>query len=142
MRSPVLLLQSTNIHPSDPGFWQIVQTLISLGKFNQALSLAHSALQRDHSQQQQYHVHQNRTIMLGAEFAEEIGDYPRAIYYWERVLQEQPQNAKAWHGLGLAKANLEDYVGAMQALTQVLRLEPENHKARSQFTEIQHLINP
>ena len=76
----------------------------------------------------------------GAEFSEEIGDHYRAAYYWEQVLQQQPQDANAWYGLGLAKANVQDFGGAQIALSRALQWEPNNSKIRSHLIEIEQFL--
>lgn len=84
----------------------------------------------------------SQTIRLAAEFAEEVGDASQAHRYWQQATQLIPQDASAWHGLGVAKANLHDYPGAAQALQQCLQLDPSNLKAKLTLAELQQLVSP
>ncbi|MDY7012459.1 MAG: hypothetical protein SVX43_02460 [Cyanobacteriota bacterium] len=140
MQSPVIALQNINANSSVAELWTAAKVCLQMGRFNQSLTLAYRAVQQDPSQQQQYQIHYLETVRLAAEFAEEIEDYPRAAYYWEQVTQQQPQNADAWYGLGLAKANLQDYPGAQGALTRCVQLQPGNERARSHLQEIQQIL--
>jgi cytochrome c-type biogenesis protein CcmH/NrfG len=138
MRSPLLPPES-NLQSLEE-LWAIVDLYLNLGKFNQSLQLAYRLLQRDANQQSRYLNHQQRCMRSGAEFAEEIGDHHRAAYYWEQVLQQQPQDANAWYGLGLAKANVQDFGGAQIALSRALQWEPNNSKIRSHLIEIEQFL--
>jgi Flp pilus assembly protein TadD len=128
MRSP-LLDQS----PS----WNLAELYLNLGRFTQSLEVAYALVQRDGAQSDRYILHQWRTMRLGAEFSEEMGDTHRAAYYWEQVVQQEPQDAYAWYGLGLAKANLQDFYGAKVSLAQALSLEPRDLKIRTSLAEIE-----
>jgi tetratricopeptide (TPR) repeat protein len=138
MRSPLSLSYPADQAP-DAG-WQLAELYLSLGKFSQSLQLVHHLVQRDPSQNDRYLSHQNRAMRSAAEFAEEVGDTRRAAYYWQQVTQQQPQDGIAWHGLGLAKANLEDFYGAQQALTRALQLNPDDQKVRSQLFDVERLL--
>ncbi|MBD1803878.1 hypothetical protein H6F98_00090 [Microcoleus sp. FACHB-SPT15] len=140
MRSPIVSLQQLDSDLSVSNLWAAAKLCLQMGRLNQSLTIAYSAAQQDPTQQQLYKNHYVEVVKLGAEFAEEIGDYSRAAYYWEQLTQQLPQDASAWHGLGLAKANLQDYRGAEMALNKCLQLEPENQKARSHFIEIQQML--
>lgn len=131
MRSPLL--------PPSPT-WPIAELYLSLGRFNQSLHIAYNLVKLDPSQQSRYLNHQQRCMRSGAEFSEEIGDHYRAAYYWEQVLQQQPQDANAWYGLGLAKANVQDFGGAQIALSRALQWEPNNSKIRSHLIEIEQFL--
>lgn len=141
MKSP--LVDSHNFNTAEASqLWNLSQVYRQLGKIHLALSLAYNATQKETDSQQRYRNYYLETIRLGAEFAEEIEDYPRAAYYWEQLTQQQSQNFAAWYGLGLAKANLEDYQGAVIALNRALQIEPNNNKVRSHLAAIQQLLNP
>lgn len=131
MRSP-LLSQTLD--------WNLAELYLSLGRFNQSLHIAYSLVKQDPSQSDRYLLHQQRVMRSGASFAEEVGDHNRAAYYWEQVTQQQPQDSSAWHGLGLAKANLNDFRGAQFALARSLQINPNNGKVRSQLLEIETLL--
>lgn len=137
MQSPIARFQNPNSNLSIPELWAAATFCQQIGRFNQSLMLAYSAFQQDASQQQKYQIHYLETMRLAAEFAEEIEDYPRAASCWEQVTQQQPQNGEAWHGLGVAKANLGDRAGAIAALQQCLQLQPRNERARSLLQEVQ-----
>ncbi len=139
MKSPLSDFQ--NLNSSDVSqLWQLSQLYRQLGKIQASLSFAYNAIQKETNSQQRYRNYYLETIRLGAEFAEEIEDYPRAVYYWEQLVQQQPDNFSAWYGLGLAKANIEDYQGAEMALTRAFQLEPTHQKVRSHLAEIQQLL--
>lgn len=140
IQSPIISIQKLGSETAVAELWQIAKMCLKLGKINQSLQLAYSITQKDPSQQQLYRKHYLETVKLGAEFAEEIGDHPRAAYYWEQLTQQLPQDATAWYGLGIAKANLQDYRSAEMALNRSLHLAPGNQKARNYLTEIQQLI--
>ncbi|MFB2917919.1 tetratricopeptide repeat protein [Aerosakkonema funiforme] len=140
MISPLVSIQQLNSKSSISELWIVAKEYLKLGKLNQSLTIAYAAVQKDPSQQQLYKKHYIESVRLGAEFAEEIGDYSRSAYYWEQLTQQLPQDAGAWYGLGLAKANLQDYQGAEIALNRVLQLEPGNQKTRLHLREIQQLI--
>lgn len=139
MKSPIAILHTLLEPSSGSSAWETVDLCRQLGKFHQSLSLAYGLVQQDSSQQQRYHQHYVETMKLGAEFAEEIGDHHRAAHYWEQLVQQVPNHFHAWHGLGLAKANLQDFRGAEVALSRALQLEPNNLKVRSQLSEVQQM---
>jgi tetratricopeptide (TPR) repeat protein len=140
MISPIIPIQKLDSTTPNSDLWIAAKVCLKLGKLNQSLTIAYAAVQKDPTQQQLYKKHYTESVQLGAEFAEEIGDYSRAAYYWEQLTQQLPQDANAWYGLGLAKANLQDYQGAEIALNRVLQLEPGNQKARAHLREINQLI--
>lgn len=141
MQSPLILAEESNkgIQPISQQ-WQTAQLYLQLGRLNQSLQFAYSLVQRDATQQQQYLQHQSQTIRIGAEFAEEIGDHARAVYYWEQLTRQTPQDSEAWYGLGIAKANLQDFQGAASDFQQVLRLSPGHQRARSYLQEVQECL--
>jgi cytochrome c-type biogenesis protein CcmH/NrfG len=100
------------------------------------MGMAYSLLQNDPSQQQRYQQHYVESMRLGAEFAEEIGDRYRTAHSWEQLTQHMPNHFHAWHGLGFAKANLQDYRGAEVGLARALQLEPTNLKVHGQLSEV------
>ena len=138
MRSP--LLPSQSAPRSTESVWETVDLYLKLGKFNQSIQIAYSLLQTDSTQQSRYLMHQKHCMRLGAEFAEEIGDHRQAAYYWEQILQQQPQDVNAWYGLGLAKANFQDFRGAQIALSRALQWEPNNSKIRSHLIEVEKCL--
>jgi tetratricopeptide (TPR) repeat protein len=106
--------------------WQVVDIYIKLGHIDRALQTAAEIMQQDNSQQQVFLVRYPEIIRLGAEFAEEICDYPKAVYYWEQLLQQQPQIVEAWYGLALAKANLGEISDAKRAIDRSLQIDPRH----------------
>ena len=140
MKSPLILLPTDNNQLSTATVWQTAKFYLKLGYFNQALTLAYSLSQKDISQQKNYQQFYTEAIKLGAEFAEEIEDFQRAVYYWEQLAKQNSQDADIWYGLGIAKANLQDYPGSINALNRCLQLKPDHPKARSRLMEIQSLI--
>ena len=140
MLSPTVSLQKLNASTPNSDIWNAAKLSLQIGKFNQSLMIAYSTVQKDPNQQQIYKKHYIEVMKLGAEFAEEIEDYHKAAYYWEQLTKQVPNDGNAWHGLGLAKANLQDYQGAMMALNKALQLEPTNQKIRSQLLDIKQMI--
>jgi tetratricopeptide (TPR) repeat protein len=106
--------------------WQAVDIYIKLGHIDRALQTASEIVQQDSSQQQIFRTKYPEIIRLGAEFAEEICDYPKAVYYWEQLLQQQPQMVDAWYGLALAKANLGEISDAKRAIDRSLQIDPRH----------------
>ncbi len=137
MQSPIKNLYGLEVNSTVGDRWQAASLCLKLGRLNQSLALAYSIVQQDVSQQQFYTEHSLKAIKLGAEFAEEVGDHAKAVFYWEQLTKQSPQSAEAWYGLGIAKANLQDYRGAEASLSQALRLEPQNQKVRQQLLTIQ-----
>lgn len=131
MRSPITTTDTT--------VWQSGELSLKLGRITQFLQIAYTATQKD-ANQQLYRERYLQAIKLGAEFAEEIEDYSKAVYYWEQLTQQLPQSADVWYGLGIAKANLSDYRGAELALNRALQIEPNYQKARSHLAQIQQII--
>ncbi|MEH2114643.1 hypothetical protein [Nostoc sp.] len=141
MISPLISVQKkAEMTASGDDLWQTAKLFIQLGKFNQSLTIAYTATQNDPTQKKLYRQHYLETMRLGAEFAEEISDYQRAAYYWEQVTQQSSQDVTAWHGLGIAKANLQDYCGAEMALHRALQITPGNQKIKQHLIEIQQLL--
>jgi len=116
--------------------WLLSELYLQVGRLNQSLQVAYEIFQQDSLQQQRYFLHQQKVFRLGAEFAEEIGDYDSAAYYWSKVTQQQPNDAEAWYGLGIAQANQQHYQDAQQSLQRSLQLNPNDQKARSFLAEI------
>ncbi len=134
MQSPLALTDSIN--------WNTAHLYLSIGRLNQALTLAYEVVQKEPTQQEIYLNFCLKAMRLGAEFAEESEDYVKAAFYWEQITQRQPQNAEAWYGLGIAKANLQDYRAADAYLRRSLQIDPNNQKMRNMLQGIQaHLRN-
>jgi tetratricopeptide (TPR) repeat protein len=53
---------------------------------------------------------------------------------FDKLSQEQPENATAWYNLGLIKAWLGDNAGALEALDRYITLEPDETRAVSAWT--------
>ena len=131
MRSPLLSQAPT---------WPLAELYLSLGRFNQSLHIAYGLVKLDPSQSDRYLQHQQKVMRLGAGFAEEVGDIHRAAYYWEQVVKQSPQDSQAWDGLGLARANLQDFHGARDALGRSLQIDPNNQRVRSQLLEVEQML--
>lgn len=129
MQSPLALIDSVN--------WNTAQLYLSIGRLNQALTIAYEVVQKEPTQQETYLNFCLKAMRLGAEFAEEIEDHGKAAFYWEQITQRQPQNAEAWYGLGIAKANLQDYRAADAYLRRSLQIDPNNSQIRDRLQKIQ-----
>ncbi|MBW4630876.1 MAG: tetratricopeptide repeat protein [Iphinoe sp. HA4291-MV1] len=141
MNSPLIAIQKISKGSTQLAeLWQASKLCLKLGRLNQSLTIAYSAAQKNPAQQQLYNQHYLESMRLGAEFAEEIGDNQRAAYYWEQLTQQLPQDSTAWHGLGIAKANLQDYPSAERALNRALQIEPGNQKVRMQLAEVRQRL--
>jgi tetratricopeptide (TPR) repeat protein len=119
--------------------WQAVDIYIKLGHIDRALQTASEIVQRDGSQQQVFRTKYPEIIRLGAEFAEEICDYPKAVYYWEQLLQQQPQMVEAWYGLALAKANLGEISEAKRAIDRSLQIDPRHSPSQRLLANLRSL---
>ena len=106
--------------------WQAVDLYTQIGQIDRALQAAVEICGQDPSQQQVFQTKYLQIVRLGAEFAEEIGDFAKAAYYWEQVIQQQPQMADAWYGLALSKANLGEIAQAKNAIDRVLKIDPQH----------------
>ncbi|MCA6536933.1 MAG: tetratricopeptide repeat protein [Pseudanabaena sp. M135S2SP2A07QC] len=128
--------------PTDSINWNTAQLYLSIGRLNQALTLAYEVVQREPTQQEVYLNFCLKAMRLGAEFAEEIEDHGKAAFYWEQITQRQTQNVEAWYGLAVAKANLQDFRAADAFLRRALQLDPSNQKMRNMLQGVQvHLRN-
>ena len=128
--------------PTDSINWNTAQLYLSIGRLNQALTLAYEVVQREPTQQEVYLNFCLKAMRLGAEFAEEIEDHGKAAFYWEQITQRQTQNVEAWYGLAVAKANLQDFLAADAFLRRALQLDPSNQKMRNMLQGVQvHLRN-
>lgn len=143
MLSPLVLADQVDIATtSSTKCWQLIQLYLKLGKFNQSAQAAYGLVQRDPGQLQAYNNHQLSILRLGAEFAEEIENFNQAAYYWEQITKQYPQDADAWYGLGLARANLgKDFLpGAESALIRALQLSPGNSRIQQNLVNIQSIL--
>ncbi|MBK1990143.1 tetratricopeptide repeat protein [Sphaerospermopsis aphanizomenoides BCCUSP55] len=140
MLSPTVSLQKINSNTSAAEIWNAAKLNLKLGRVHQSLMIAYSAVQKDPNQQQMYNKYYIQVMRLGAEFSEEIEDHHKAAYYWEQFTKQIPNDGNAWYGLGIAKANLQDYQGAIIALNQAVKLQPENQKIRSMLIKIQQML--
>jgi tetratricopeptide (TPR) repeat protein len=74
----------------------------------------------------------NKTLMEASYFfdlatnAYKIGDNVRAIEYYKRSLQLQPDNIKVMERLGRAYSNLNDMESAIKYLEDALKIDPQN----------------
>jgi len=57
------------------------------------------------------------------------GDLPQAILALEAAVQQEPQNSNAWTKLGIAHAENDKDILAIQALEQALAVDPNNLEA-------------
>jgi Flp pilus assembly protein TadD len=137
MKSPLTITQNLDISTTSSQAWQVADLYLKVGRLNQSLVVAYNIVQKDPGQQSIYTKYCLTAIQLGAEFAEEIGDYAKAAFYWEQLTKQVPQNVEAWHGLAVAKANLGDFRGAELAVGQALRIEPKNQKLRQLLSKVQ-----
>lgn len=64
-----------------------------------------------------------------ATLAYSLGDNARAIEYYRRALQLQPQNAGVYFRMGRAYTNLDDTRAAIEAFQKALDLKPDNAEA-------------
>ncbi len=51
-------------------------------------------------------------------------DYSQAFANFDRAIEINPLNAKAYNGLGIAHTNLEDYPQAIAYLNRAIKLDP------------------
>jgi tetratricopeptide (TPR) repeat protein len=119
--------------------WQAIDMYIMLGHIDQALYAATQIVQLDNNQQQAFRAKYPEILRLGAEFAEEICDFSKAAYYWEQLVQQQPQISDAWYGLALAKANLGAIPEAQRAIDRSLQIDPRYLPAQQLLANIRNL---
>lgn len=117
-----------------------LEQFLELGRFQAGWQWLEDNLSAGQINQQTYHQWLCRLLNTAAEFFEEIGDENHAIFYWEHLLNHQPDNGSAWHGLGLAYANQGNLAKAVHMLSNALKYEPTNAKVRQQLHEIQSLM--
>ena len=58
-----------------------------------------------------------------------ISDYPDAIRWLKKAVEQDPRNAEAWYDLGRSQMNQGDFVAAQQSFDRVLTLSPQDVKA-------------
>lgn len=121
-------LDTPNVSSDD--VWNIAKTLLQVGRLDRSIELAYSLVQQDPSQRSKYNQHYLSVLQLGAEFAEEVSDFHRAAYYWEQLLQQQPQMVEAWYGLALAQANLGEISQAQRAIERCLQIDPRHSQSQ------------
>jgi len=54
----------------------------------------------------------------------ELGDYSQAFANFDRAIEINDLDAKAYNGLGIAHTNLEDYPQAIDCLNKATKLNP------------------
>jgi tetratricopeptide (TPR) repeat protein len=118
--------------------WKSVDFYVKLGRIDRALHTASQLVQQDGNQQGFFRTKYPEILQLGAEFAEEIGDYGKAAYYWEKLLQQQPQMSEAWYGLALAQANLGEMSQAQRALDRSLQINPQHTASQKLLASIRN----
>lgn len=141
IRSPLILVSDNNSPLTVNQLWETATFYLQIGRINQSILLAYEAVKQDQQQQERYQNHYLKCLEIGAEIAEEIDDYPRAVFYWEQLTKQQSNNSQFWYALGIAKANLGDYQGAKTALNYCLNLQPNHPKAQLQLKQIESLSN-
>jgi len=63
--------------------------------------------------------------LVAGEIARFDGVGPQAVAEFEAATRGAPQDARAWHGLGVTQAERQDFAPARQALTQATTLAPQ-----------------
>ncbi len=58
-----------------------------------------------------------------------INDYPDAIRWLKKAVEQDPKNTEAWYDLGRSQMNQGDFVAAQQSFDRVLALSPQDVKA-------------
>ena len=134
MLSPLLMLESKD-GESAQDLWQAAELCLKLGRITQSMKFAHDAVKKDSSLGNYNAFHLN-VLKLAAELYEEVGNYNNAMFYWQKLTESSPQDFEAWHGLGVALANLERYREADTALVTALNIQPQNQKVQSLRTQI------
>ena len=59
---------------------------------------------------------------------EQIKDWQGLLYCCRKWTKSEPQNARAWHCLGIANDCLKRYTGAISAFRRSLHINPKNHR--------------
>jgi tetratricopeptide (TPR) repeat protein len=139
MQSAITKIEQLLISRQAKDGWQAVDIYIKLGHIDRALHTAAAIVQQDSSQQQVFRTKYPEIIRLGAEFAEEIGDYSKAAYCWEQLLQQQPQMIDAWYGLALAKANSGEIMEAKRAIDRSLQIDPRHAPSQRLLANLRKL---
>jgi tetratricopeptide (TPR) repeat protein len=68
-------------------------------------------------------------VWARARAAARAGDERSALVFYERATTLQPENAEAWHALGLFRLTvLRDACGAYQALNRAYTLDPKSRR--------------
>jgi len=135
MLSPLLMLEAKD-GESAQDLWQAAELCLKLGRITQSMQFAHRAVQKDSSLGNAYNAFYLDTLKLSAELYEEVGNFNNAVFYWQQLTKSSPQNFEAWHGLGVALANLENYGEAVAVLQNALKLQPQNQKVRDLLNQM------
>jgi tetratricopeptide (TPR) repeat protein len=95
--------------------------LLDMGKVERAADLARRAEELDPLSLQ--------PVWARARAASRAGDDNAAVVFYERATRLQPENADAWHALGLFRLEvLRDACGAYQALNRAYTLDPNSRR--------------
>ncbi len=72
---------------------------------------------------------------LGVDYRRE-GNMQKAIEAWTQALHIDPTNTHAYYDRGITKAEIEDYIGAIEDLERVIHLNPKYFNAYRQRLKI------
>lgn len=112
-----------------------VKTEIELAE--QAEKARQHDVAREHYQRAVANAHDPANIAYARhEFAETLttwGEYPEAIAQFEGSLAARPNNAAAWHDLGLLRHHEGDTPGAIKALERSRELAPKDFRPRKEL---------
>jgi predicted TPR repeat methyltransferase len=70
------------------------------------------------------------------------GEYDEAIWRYRYVLRRQPNNARAWHNMGVAQLAKGDKAKAVEALKKSVALDAKNDSARFLLMSIDPALVP
>ena len=60
-----------------------------------------------------------------------IGDFPKALEYYNKVLAMDPNYASAWENMGIIYAIQHDFNNAERCLLKALSIAPENDNIKT-----------
>ncbi|NQU04565.1 MAG: tetratricopeptide repeat protein [Calditrichaeota bacterium] len=99
-----------------------------LGDFDKAEQLYNESIEADSRA-----PHVNFYI---AELARQRGDINRAVEYYRRELEIQPDHAKAWNNLGVSWSDLDEDANALFCFERALELRPQLSEAGNNICRI------
>ncbi len=107
----LMLLEGQNLNFALPGEW--------------IAAIGGSPVPPDHSPASRQGNQQALLWFVRGFEHDEKGEYDQAIQAWREAIRLKPDDAEAWHNLGVTYRNLQQHDQALQAYREAIRLKPD-----------------